>query len=119
MTEKKYNYFMRVPNNHFGLWTIEEMRKYINKDSYRIYLRGSNPDWDKASQDGISRGHNHFRASVSLKYAKTIRIYIQAKVEKEHKFSSSYTVLNRDTVLYLRKLYRENFNYREKYEKGR
>jgi hypothetical protein len=81
MKEKKqYNFLMKVPNNHFGLSLIEEMKKHLNKDSYRLRLRGTNPDWEKAKKDGIPTNVNYFRVSTPLKYAKEIRVYICAKL---------------------------------------
>lgn len=81
MKEKKqYNFLMKVPNNNMGLLVINTMKQYLNKDSYRLKLRGTNPDWEKALNDGIPASRNYFQTHTPLKYAREIRVYLHAKV---------------------------------------
>jgi len=71
----QYNFFMKVPNDRYGWDIIARMKKFLNKNSYRIRLRGTGLDRTKAPE-----GYKRFRDHVPLCYAKEVRIYIHAKV---------------------------------------
>lgn len=88
----QYNFFMKVPNTSYGWDLIAMMKQFLNRDSYRIRLRGTGVDWDKVAG---KHPRGWFRYSVPLCYAKEVRIYVHAKVPT---WSQSDQVVGIDTI---------------------
>lgn len=81
MKTKKKNtsrYLMNgIPNNEEGLALIDEMNKYLNKDQYVIKKRGSGSRVKVAK--ALGEHPRSYDNGIPLKYAETIRVYIESK----------------------------------------
>jgi hypothetical protein len=81
---KQFSYFLKIPNTVEGRKFIRELKYYMNKDSYRIKLRGRNP-------------HRHFyglsrKKDVPIEKAEYFTVYLKAKL------GSTPLALSIDTV---------------------
>ena len=81
MNKEPHNYvFSEIPNNKEGQELVRLMKKYLNKDRYKIKARGQylidseKPNW------------RYYSYGQPLNKSKRMRIYIddQIKKEKEH-----------------------------------
>jgi len=79
---EKYNYVFKMLHDGLGRIVVQELREALNRQGYRMRLRGSRLDRAKAQQDGKTLAdcrHMQRVGSIPLKYADDIRIYISKK----------------------------------------
>ena len=92
MKTKKKNtsrYLMNgIPNNKKGLALINEMNKYLNKDQYVIKKRGSGSRVKVAK--ALGEHPRSYDNGIPLKYAETIRVYIESKPFSEFEIKQNH-----------------------------
>lgn len=95
--ENFFRYLVKVPNNNEGRKLIKLLKKYYNKDRYRIRVKGSTINKQKIvernrAEHGISldsyvkseiRYRNNIGA-IPLNIAKFLRIYIDEKYPSKY-----------------------------------
>jgi|TARA_R100000458_G_C8197671_1_gene189206 hypothetical protein len=81
MNKEPHNYvFSEIPNNKEGQELVRLMKKYLNKDRYKIKARG------QYLIDSEKSNWRYYSYGQPLNKSKCMRIYIddQIKKEKEH-----------------------------------
>ncbi len=73
------NTIFRVPNNEEGRLFIALAKKYLNKNDYHFKLRGRTPNHKKLAKD--KKKSSQFIASLPVKYADNISIYLMTEVD--------------------------------------
>ena len=68
--------FAEVPNNMYGQSFVTAVKEYINRDRYKVRVRGQYLDHDKM---GKGETWKNFEREVPLDRAKCIRIYLDEK----------------------------------------
>ncbi len=67
--------FSEIPNNSFGKSLVDNMKAYLNKDSYRMRVRGQYLD-DETKQ---SEGWRKYDRGQPIDKSKCLRVYIDTK----------------------------------------
>jgi len=70
MSKYQSNYIAKVPNDSAGNLIISELKKYLNKKSYCLKIRGSKPK--------VKGSHNN-SPSIPIKDSQELRIYVMTK----------------------------------------
>jgi len=81
-----------IPNNEEGLNFIKLLKTFVNKDRYKIIVKGQH------IKDGIHWTECPY--SVRMDQAKTLRIYIKDKVEDQHPLHVYETKVEDETVFF-------------------
>jgi hypothetical protein len=69
--------FSEIPNNEEGRQLITLMRKYLNKEDYRLRARGQYRDHAKLKEGEAFK--TVARWSLPITHSKNIRVYIDRK----------------------------------------
>lgn len=77
--KEQANVVFRVPNNEEGQLFLALAKKYLNKESYLLKQRGRTPNEKKMKKHKVSRRQMNARASVPLKLADNLGIYLLGK----------------------------------------
>ena len=68
--------FSEVPNNMYGQSFVTAIKEYINRDRYKVRVRGQYLDHDKMDEGETWK---NFEREVPLDRAKCIRVYLDEK----------------------------------------
>jgi len=68
--------FAEVPNNMYGQSFVTAVKEYINRDRYKVRVRGQYLDHDKMEKGETWK---NFEREVPLDRAKCIRVYLDEK----------------------------------------
>tara|TARA_R100000544_G_C2218007_1_gene55724 strand:- start:900 stop:1226 length:327 start_codon:yes stop_codon:yes gene_type:complete len=82
MSKDPHNYmFSEIPNNKEGKELVRLMKKYLNKDRYKMRSRG------QYLIDSEKANWKHYSHGQPMDKSKCIRIYIDDTIQKEREYN--------------------------------
>ena len=82
MSKDPHNYiFSEIPNNTEGKELVRLMKKYLNKDRYKMRSRG------QYLIDSEKANWKHYSHGQPMDKSKCIRIYIDDTIQKEREYN--------------------------------
>jgi len=82
MSKDPHNYmFSEIPNNKEGKELVRLMKKYLNKDRYKMRSRG------QYLIDSEKANWKHYSHGQPMDKSKCIRIYIDDTIQKEKEYN--------------------------------
>ena len=82
MSKDPHNYmFSEIPNNKEGKELVRLMKKYLNKDRYKMRSRG------QYLIDSEKANWKHYSHGQPMDKSKCIRIYIDDTIQKERQYN--------------------------------
>jgi len=78
MAKQKYGYLLKgIPNTDEGHAFIAQFKQFLNKDTYKVTLRGNGPRASVAKENGY--GARAYDQGLPLDKSTSFRLYIDRK----------------------------------------
>ena len=112
----QHNVVFRVPNTDEGKDFIEKAKKFINKDSYSITLRGRSKNRKQRFAPNVTS--RYYRIEVPVNQAESWGVYLVAKTSPQRVIGITDTRQLRYVYAELSKTERKLFLVREQLQKA-